>query len=428
MRRASSRTRLVRAASLGLAGLAAAGGLAATVTQVPFLRGDAAVALAASKPKPKPKPKPPPNWYLSASQIQAIRVNVRTKPWAKLAWQETKAQADAALGQSPHPANPTADYRPQGDPSCSPPIGWFCGLYLPGLQDGRATRALALAYAVTGDKRYGLKAKDFLLAWASRYNPPPGDARIGHMIAEPVGFMLKGFMAYDLVKDVFSTREQKQFKAWAAFFVGRGMRYADFSRDHPWVPQAPWGNSATWSRALAVLAAAVVGGRTLDSTLAWNWSHKTGDGQDYGWPTLLDGSMHDDGKMIEEELRQSVAYGLYTLHPLMLIADVASHVRYEHDLWRAAVPDGKSLYRAIAYYAPYLTNDRAWPSGYTEPAARSHDSVTSEYRAVMETAANFFTKSKLLQRVVTYGGDSVRAGNADPHITGHNAVTGGLGR
>jgi hypothetical protein len=366
-------------------------------------------------------------WYLTQPEIVQIRRNISTKRWAKIAWQKTKGLADAALGQIPHPADPKGDYRERGDSACTDSSGWFCGLYLPGLNDGRATLALALAYAVTGRRAYAERAKDFLLAWAGNYNPPPPTSLIGHMVAEPVGFMLKGFMAYDLVKGVFSQSDQTKFRAWAGIFVGRGERLADYSRDRPWVPQAPYGNSATWSRALAVLAAAVLGGRTLGQTLDWNWSHRTPGGSNYGWNVLLDSAMHEDGKMVEEDVRRSIFYGLFTLHPLMLIAAVASHTAYKHDLWRSAVPAGKGVYRAIVYYAPYLTNSREWPTGYTEPSGRSHDSVTSEYRAVMETAANFLPKSSLLHKVVEFGGDQVRGSNDDPHITGFNALTGGLG-
>jgi alginate lyase len=366
-------------------------------------------------------------WYLTERDLQQIRRNVVTTVWARTAWQRTQARADAALSQIPHPANPQDDFRQRGDPSCADSSGWYCGLYLPGLRDGQATLALALAYVVSKRLAYAEKAKTFLLAWARHYNPPPPDSDIGHMVAEPVGFMIKGFMAYDLVKGVFSQSEQAQFRGWAHLFVGRGKRMTDFSRDRPWVPQAPYGNSATWSRALALVAAAVVGGPTFRQAMEWNWSHTTSGGNSYSWIDLIDGAMHGDGRMVEEDVRRSIFYGLFTLHPLMLIATVASNSGYTHDLWRAVVPGGKGIYRAIVYYAPYLTNGRAWPAGYTEPSGRSHDSIISEYRAVMETAANFLPGSNLLRNVVGFGGSGVRGSNEDLHISGFNALTGGLG-
>jgi hypothetical protein len=99
---------------------------------------------------------------------------------------------------------------------------------------------------VTGDRPYAEKAKEFLLAWARTYHRPPPTAHIGHMVAEPVGFMIKGFMAYDLIQNVFSPAESKEFREWALQFVVRGNENADFARDEPWIEVAPYGNSATW--------------------------------------------------------------------------------------------------------------------------------------------------------------------------------------
>ena len=238
----------------------------------------------------------------------------------------------------PRPASPNEIFdrgttRSQCEGNENP--GWFCGLYLPGLNDGRAAYSLALVYAVTGDERYAAKSREYLLAWAREYNPVPPSAHSGHMVAEPVGFMLKAFFAFDLTRETFSPSEREEFKAWATQLVDKGMDQVEKARDRPWVPEAPWGNSATWARSLAVTAAAVVGGDTLQRTLDWNWEHTTPAGNPYGWSTLIEGVMHPTGRMIEEDVRESVDYALYTWHPLAIIATVARVTGYEHDLWTA---------------------------------------------------------------------------------------------
>lgn len=366
-------------------------------------------------------------FYLSAEEIETMKANIARFEWARGAWEKTKARADEALSATPRPPDPGKDYAEKGPVPCEgSQEGWFCGLYLPGLDDGFKVHSLAMAYAITGEHEYGAKAKEFVLAWARVYNPPA--ERVGHMVAEPVGFMLKGFMAYDLVQDLFTASEQAEVRAWATQFVARGKRQADSARDTPWVPEAPYGNSATWARALAVTAAAVAGEPQLSATLAWNWEHTTAGGRDYGWNVLLEGTMETSGQMRDERLRESIGYALYTWHSLALIADVARHAGFEHDLWTAATPSGKSLYQPVVYYAPYLTEQLPDPYGAGDRCCYApYETVLPEYRAAMELAYRAFPDSSLLAEVVNYGGDAVRGQNYDQHITGWNALTGRAG-
>jgi hypothetical protein len=365
-------------------------------------------------------------FYLTPAEIDRMKANVAGHEWARIAWERTRAYADAALDDAPQPADPGGDYLEKGPVPCNGSReGWYCGLYQPGLFDGRKAHALALAYAVTGDARYAEKAKEFLLAWARTYNRPA--ERVGHMIAEPVGFMLKGFMAYDVVQDTLSEAERVEVRDWARRFVARGMRQADHARDRPWVPEAPYGNSATWARALAVTAAAVAGEPELSATLAWNWEHETAAGQDYGWTNLLEGSMSTDGQMTEERLRSSIGYALFTWYPLVLIADIARHVGFEQDLWGATTASGKRLSSPIDYYAPFLTEQRGNPyAGREECCYAPYPAMVRQYRAVMELAYNALPDSEVLRSVVTHGGDATRGGNEDVHMTGWTALTGEL--
>ena len=367
-------------------------------------------------------------WLFSPSEIARMRTNVKSKPWAKLAWQRTLENADGALSAVAHPPNPRGDYRDRGDPACpAGPIGWYCGLYLPGLEDGRNARVLAIAYTITGKRAYALKAKEILLAWARTYYPLPPTSMIGHYIAEVGGITLKSFQAYALVQAVFTPAERQDFTRWAAAFVDRGKQQVDGARDSPWVPEAPWGNSATWARSMAVLAAAVVGGKTLRQTLDWNWAHTTAGGKDYGWKTLIQGAMYPGGKMVEEDVRQSIFYALFTLQPLMLIADVAHHVGYPRDLWSYRPKPTKGILAAIAHYGPYLQGQTNLFPSYTEPTGRTPAQIAAANRSVLENAANDVPGSALLQRIVAYGGPDIRGANEDPYVVSFNAITAGIG-
>ena len=217
---------------------------------------------------------------MTAAEVAQLRANVlkRKLPWATAAWARTRAVANDALSAEPHVPDPKRNYNEKGAGDCGDGNdGWWDCLYGPGRVDGLNALALAQAYAVTGDAGYGNKAREYLVRWSRDYFPP--STEVGHAVAEPVGIALKAFMAYDLVRDRLTPAEQAQFQAWAKKLSEMGRQRVDFYMDDPWIPEAPYGNSATWSRAMAVLGAGVVGGSYLENTLQWNWSHRTPNGR-----------------------------------------------------------------------------------------------------------------------------------------------------
>jgi Alginate lyase len=171
---------------------------------------------------------------------------------------------------------------------------------------------------------------------------------------------------------------------------------------------------------MAVWAAAVAGKEQLTPVLAWNWSHQTADGKDYGWSTLLDGAITGNGMMVEERVRQSVDYALFTWHPLALIADVAYHAGYPRNLFTVQTESGKSPMLAADYYVPYLNGDKADP--YDDPI--DWKQTISGYRTVFELAAKRMPGSNALRSLVTSQDSDVRGSDYDPFIVGYNALTG----
>jgi hypothetical protein len=369
-----------------------------------------------------------PRFYMTTAEVAQLRANVlkRRLPWATVAWSHTRAAANEFLQNQPQPPDPTKDFSEGGTGECGDgDDGWFDCLYAPGREDGLRALALAQAFAVTRDSRYGAKAREYLVSWSQVYYPPSRNA--GHAVAEPVGIALKAFMAYDLVRERMTPAERARFRAWARKLSELGRFEVESFMDDPWIPEAPYGNSATWTRAMAVLGAAVVGGAYLQDTLRWNWSHRTPKGKDGSWLDLIEGALETrTGKMTEERIRRSLDYALYTWHPLALIADTARRVGFKKNLWTARTASGKHLMLVPAYYEPFLTEKRASP--YDEAAARSGHGFNEEgeYRAAMEVAYRNVPGSAVLRRIVNFGGAKRRGSNYDVHITGYNGLTGGV--
>ncbi len=261
----------------------------------------------------------PGTFFVSAEQLAAARRNIfRSKlGFARRAWSNTLTRANGLLGYEPVPTRGDADVS-----------DWRSVIYLPGLHDGNAAMTLAVAHAVGRRQEHAERAKAICLAWARTYRPPPPNHLIGHMVAESVGPVIKLCMAYDLVRGSFSSSERAEFASWAAYFVERGKTNTDYTRDEPWVPDVmygqdrsnpvPYGNGATWSRAMAIWAAAAVGERTLRNTLEWNFQHTTKAGHDYGWDNLIEGLVIDrsGGRLVEDRYRSSIEYGHFSWMPV----------------------------------------------------------------------------------------------------------------
>lgn len=371
------------------------------------------------------------HYYLTTAELAQIRAAVKTRPATQTAWAHTKAAADAALARSPSPA-PSAgvDYGAtgrDGNKKCSgTPRGWACLLYAKGLHDGVDALNLALAFAITGQRSYAMKAKEFLLAWSRTYDRP--NPTVSQNIAEPGGFMLKGFMAFDLVQEVFTQSEHVAFRKWAEQFIREGERRADQQVDSPGQAddvfegdRSNWqryGNSATFARALAVAAAAVAGDAQLRSALEWNWRHTTRAGNDNGWSALIDGEIIDGtgGETFEGRARNDIGYGLLGSDALLAIADIAKHAGFRHNLFTFTTRRGNSVLSPFAFYGRFLANHTRWP---TSDGSFAHKEGTAAgYRAATEIA--FKNSSPALRarlgHVVNFGGPAQRGTNSDPYI------------
>jgi len=405
-------------------GVLVATGAFAVLLLAPGPGSVAAGAATAFRPQPG-------HYYLTAAELRQIRAAIATRPAARAAWAHTKAGADGALTRAPAPApSKGVDYRPTGrdaNNQCSgTPSGWACLLYARGLHDGVDALNLGLAFAITGERSYAVKAKEFLLAWARTYDHP--NPTVSQNIAEPGGFMLKGFMAFDLVQGAFTEAERAAFKAWAGQFIAVGKERADHQVDSPGLAdqtfageRSNWqryGNSATYARALAVAAAAVAGDAQLRSTLEWNWRHTTRGGNDNGWASLIDGEIIDGtgGETFEGRGRNDIGYGLLGSNALLVVADIAKHAGFRRDLFAFTTRSGDSVLSPFAFYGKYLSNYSLWPA--SDGSFAHKEGTASTYRAATEVALRNSPPAlkARLRKVVNFGGAAQRGSNYDPYI------------
>jgi hypothetical protein len=369
---------------------------------------------------------------IGADHLAQVRRNIFQLKlgFARRAWANTVTRAESYLGYHPTPTRADADVS-----------DWRAAIYVPGLHDGNAAVTLATAYAVGAREDYARRAKAICLAWARAYRPAPPLHMIGHMVAEPVGPVVKLCMAYDLAKPIFSTAERAEFRSWAAQFVQRGRINADYARDRPWVSEVtygsdrtnpvPYGNSATWQRAMAVFSAAVVGGTTLEDTLAWNFQHTTNGGLAYGWDDLLEGLIIDGsgGQVIEDRYRSSIEYGHFSWIPVVLVADLARNAGFRIDLFRyRTMRHGYTVFTPVAYYARFLSKTSIPATlEQSQYGGQSWPATAARWRAAYELLYRNATDAetvRMLRRLVNYGGPGRRGDNYDVYALGHAALFG----
>ena len=236
--------------------------------------------------------------------------------------------------------------------------------------------------------------------------------------------------------------ERAEFRSWARQFVERGRTNADYARDTPWVGDvtygadrsnpAPYGNGATWQRAMAVWAAAVSGPAILRETLEWNFQHRTAKGLDYGWDDLLEGLILDGfgGQVVEDRYRSSIVYGHFSWIPTVLIAEVARNASFRVDLFRYRTKrHGYTVFTPLGYYAQFVTKESIPPSLESGSAqgGSSWSSTAARLRAQYEVLYRNATDPaivKALHRVVNYGSGRRRGDNYDVYVYGYGALFG----
>lgn len=435
------------------------------------------------------------HYYLSNDEVALIKKNINdpSKPYVTQAWNQIKKVADAGLnsGMSRVPKGYPAQYPySTADTTCGRADlngggDWKACLYNPGYYDGPVVLALARAYAITGNAAYANKAKQWLIAWANTYNPP--SEVVGHEVSEPVGFLVKFYLAYDLIRDQFTPTETTQIQTWARKFVTRTEPWTDGLANlnsTDWVsaydidgnklvhvdgqrnglPTYRAGNGHAWWRLTVVIAAAVAGPQDLQAALDWNWSHKTApswaypNGVNNGWTDALDWMMTPyrplnqpfqppNGEYLDEGIRGTIGYGLYTLNPMILIADIARHAGYSHDLFTAQTPHGLSLKTGIDYYSQYLSGQKPdpWPTSENNfchqenvlTNAQCYYKIVGESQGSFEVAHNALPTDSILTQAVNFesptwcgadgsqfnsSGKCPRGNHYDNHITGYNAL------
>ncbi|HTX22698.1 MAG TPA: alginate lyase family protein [Candidatus Aquilonibacter sp.] len=256
---------------------------------------------------------------------------------------------------------------------------------------------LALAFYFTGDEKYAAKAAEilrvFFLAPATKMNPNLnfGQGIPGQVDGRPTGLI--GARGFVQMMDGLSLLENS--KSWTA--ADQSAMREWMSRYFIWLTTSKIGigefdaknNHGSFYDDQAAAIALFLGKTNFARTI------------------ILEAETNRIARQIEPDGRQplelartkSFGYSSFNLHALIDLAGIGQNLGI--DLWHYQAPGGGSIYRALAFMAPFADPKLKWP--YRQIQGYNHDSLADlllravpEYPdAKLADALKFYSTSEL---------------------------------
>ena len=223
---------------------------------------------------------------------------------------------------------------------------------------GDTVTTLSVAYAITGDQRFAIRAAEWLRAWcldpATRMNPNLEYAQCVRGVAKglPIG-LIRAMTILDLAR---CDRLLTGSAAWPADDHATFVKWlAEFRR---WFVDSELGkaearavnNHGTWHDAVSASLALYLN----DPATARQAVERVK-------ATRIARQIAPDGRQPLEMLRtKSWDYAVMNLEALVTLADVGRVV--DVDLWSYQTDDGRGIRGALEYLLPFATGEKSWPA------------------------------------------------------------------
>jgi hypothetical protein len=198
--------------------------------------------------------------------------------------------------------------------------------------------ALSEAFAATGDERYAAKAREFVLAWASTYKPNGNS--INENKLEP------GFLAYDLLREKFSTEQKSQIEGWMRQIARQQIDTNGWrDREHSKKALDNWD-----SKRIKIVG--VIG-----------WVLGEEEWQNYalqGFKDYVRLGLFPDGTSVDLKTRDALSYHVSGLRPLLVMA-MWAEIKTPGEgrkLFDYQAPNGASLRKSVEFVLPYARGEK----------------------------------------------------------------------
>jgi len=198
--------------------------------------------------------------------------------------------------------------------------------------------ALGEVFAATGDSKYGVKAREFVLAWVRAY--VPNGNSINENKLEPV------FLAYDLLRETFSADEKRDIEAWLRKAAQKQIETNGW-RD----PEHSKRSLENWdSKRFKIVG--VIG-----------WILQEPAWVDYGlagFKEYVARGLYADGTSEDLKTRDALSYHVSGLRPLLVMALWAEMKTPGEGkgLFDYVAPNGASLRKSVEYVLPFARGEK----------------------------------------------------------------------
>lgn len=251
---------------------------------------------------------------------------------------------------------------------------------------GKNAETLGLAYYLSGEEKYAIKAAQLLRVWfldtETHMNPNVNHAqcRPGHNKGSKSGvldgrLMIRALEGSLLIASspALSDNERKRLKVWAG-------EYFDWLTTNAMALEeaASKNNHGSFYDLQAMYFALYSGNRDASIQIAQRFAQRR-----------IYSQIKQDGSMPEEMARtRPLFYSIYNLHAMFLVAHLANKV--DVDLWEADARDSR-LRAGLDYLVPYVDPKKAWP----HPTIREADRM--EIFSILQMADRIFPDGNYLE-------------------------------
>lgn len=261
--------------------------------------------------------------FPGAAQRDKLQVLVRDQARVGPMWETVRRQADDVLNDAPQPLRHIVyEGRLDTDPQRVATVR--------SLRDMGKLDLLTQADAVTGDARYAEKQREFVLAWATTYEPTGNPINENKLI--PV------LVSYALQRDAFASADRPRVDAWVRALAAAGIESARARPDST-------GNNWHPKRLELVAAAAWILGEDHFTRYAVE-----------GAQSYVASSLRPDGSSFDFEHRDALSYHMGGVAPLLRLAALLKPSGF--DLYHYEAPNGAGVKKSVAFVAPYARAEK----------------------------------------------------------------------
>ena len=259
------------------------------------------------------------------AQIQALRQLSREEPGVRVLADGVIKAADEALGQEPRPIEAIIyEGRLDNDPQRIKSTA--------ALEDMARVHALAMAHLLTGEQKYAVKARAYVLAWASEYKPT------GNPINENKFDPL--LLAYGALRDGFEKADRERVDGWLRTMAQANIASADRGQS----------THNNWQTKRLKMVATI--GWTISEPKFVQWAMD-------GYDRFIEQNLHPDGTSEDLKQRDALHYHCSGLRSLVELGLRAR--QHGVDLFSREARTGASLRKSVDYMLPYARGEKVHP-------------------------------------------------------------------